>query len=102
MRLSRAISANIIEVVYGRRIADDGDAYLAAVRKEIEIFSDVMTPGRYLVEVFPFLTHLPSCFPGVKFKKDAQKWRPNINLGQALLYDAVERGMLSGHIVDSS
>ena len=102
MRLSRAISANIIEVVYGRRIADDGDAYLAAVRKEIEIFSDVMTPGRYLVEVFPFLARLPSWFPGVKFKKDAQKWRPNINLGQALLYDAVEHGMVSGHIVDSS
>ena len=102
MRLSRAISANIIEVVYGRRIADDGDAYLAAVRKEIEIFSDVMTPGRYLVELFPWLVYLPSWFPGARFKRDADKWRPSINFAQNLLYDTVQRAMVSSRIVDAS
>ena len=60
----------------------------------MEIFSEVMTPGRYLVEHFPALAHIPSWFPGAKFKRDAEKWRPNINFSQTLLYETVERAMV--------
>ena len=102
MRLSRAISANIIEVVYGMRVSDESNMYLAASRKEVEIFSEVVTPGRYVVELFPALARLPSWFPGAQFKKDAEKWRPNVNFAQTLLYGTVERGMVGHNAIDSS
>ena len=80
--------------MYGIRVTDESSTYLVSARKEVEIFSEVMTPGRYLVEHFPALAHIPSWFPGAKFKRDAEKWRPNINFSQTLLYETVERAMV--------
>ena len=84
------------------RITDEANTYLVASRKEGEIFNDVVTPGRYHVELFPWLVYLPSWFPGARFKRDANQWRPSVNFAQNLLYDTVQRAMVSSQNVDSS
>lgn len=38
-------------------------------------FSAAVTPGAFLVDVLPFLRHVPSWFPGAGFKRTAKEWR---------------------------
>jgi len=34
-----------------------------------------MLPGRFLVEVFPWLRFIPEWFPGASWKKTVREWR---------------------------
>lgn len=38
-------------------------------------FSQAIQPGRFLVEVFPWLRSFPDWFPGTGWKKTAREWR---------------------------
>jgi len=40
-----------------------------------EIFDQAVQPGRFLVEVFPWLRFVPEWFPGAGWKKTAREWR---------------------------
>ena len=38
-------------------------------------FSQAVQPGRFLVEVFPWLRYFPEWLPGAGWKKTAREWR---------------------------
>ena len=40
-----------------------------------EIFSQAIQPGRFLVDVFPWLRFIPEWFPGTGWKKTVREWR---------------------------
>ncbi|KAI0739092.1 O-methylsterigmatocystin oxidoreductase [Daedaleopsis nitida] len=70
--------ATVIEVVYGN-VAEDNNRYIALAERGADIFINVMTPGRYIVEAIPVLRYLPSWFPGAKFKRDAARWKQEVD-----------------------
>jgi len=39
------------------------------------IFGQAIQPGRFLVDVFPWLLFIPEWFPGTGWKKTVRKWR---------------------------
>jgi len=41
----------------------------------MRIFGQALQPGRFLVEVFPWLRFIPEWFPGTGWKKVAREWR---------------------------
>ncbi|KAM5531521.1 hypothetical protein V8D89_014786, partial [Ganoderma adspersum] len=87
------IGASIMEVVYGIELTE-GDKFLSIAKKGADIFSNALSPGRYLVELFPVLAHLPSWFPGAKFKRDIARWLPDSNAVPQIPYNTVKRAMV--------
>ena len=92
-KVGRVIGASIMEVVYGIELSE-GDKFLSIAKKGAEIFSKALSPGRYLVEVFPVLVHLPAWFPGAKFKRDVAKWLPDSNAVPRIAYTTVKHAMV--------
>ncbi|KAI0777244.1 CyP450 monooxygenase [Trametes elegans] len=64
-------AATIMRIAYGVEVKDEHDEYVSLAEEGLAAFTVLLVPGKYLVELFPVLRHLPSWLPGVRFKKDA-------------------------------
>ncbi|EKM48702.1 uncharacterized protein PHACADRAFT_202500 [Phanerochaete carnosa HHB-10118-sp] len=88
---------NIIGIMYGVDITSEGDPTLAIVEEALDILQKVGNPGVYLVDSFPLLRFIPSWFPGAKFKRDAEAWKPIVDRMYIQPYNdvkiAYERGV---------
>ncbi|KAH9847427.1 O-methylsterigmatocystin oxidoreductase [Lenzites betulinus] len=72
-------AATIMDIVYGIEVAEQNDPYVALAERATKIFSDMVIPGQYIVELLPFLKHVPSWLPGAGFKRDAERWSKDIH-----------------------
>ena len=61
-------AAAVIKIVYGFDVQDSRDTYIVQLEKAIEA-AEAFTPGRYLVEFFPFLRFVPAWVPGAGFQR---------------------------------
>ena len=66
-----------MRVSYGIEVDEESIDYLEMAETVLAIFSDVFLPGKYLVETFPIMRCIPAWFPGAKFKREANGWRPS-------------------------
>ncbi|KAH9847428.1 cytochrome P450 [Lenzites betulinus] len=97
MSLTRTVfAATIMDAVYAIKVAERDDPYITLTERLASIFNDLAVPGRYLVEVFPFLRFLPSWFPGAAFKKTARTWRPHVTAAIDVPYAAALENMANG------
>ncbi|RPD52913.1 CyP450 monooxygenase [Lentinus tigrinus ALCF2SS1-6] len=69
-----AFGWTILRVVYGITASSLDDEFLELEEEAQAITNKAYTPGKYLVEVFPILRHVPAWFPGAQFKRDVAKW----------------------------
>lgn len=67
-----------MEVSYGIKIKGLDDPYVKDAESVLEGLADGGTPGRYLVDAFPFMKHIPAWFPGAEWKRKANRWL-NVN-----------------------
>ncbi|RDX44595.1 CyP450 monooxygenase [Lentinus brumalis] len=68
--------STIMRITYGIEVDEPGnESYLATVEEALAIFSAATVPGKYLVETFPVLRHVPTWFPFARFKREAREWR---------------------------
>ncbi|KAF7760173.1 hypothetical protein Agabi119p4_10849 [Agaricus bisporus var. burnettii] len=70
-----ALAETIMEVSYGIKIKGLDDPYVKDAESVLEGLADGGTPGRYLVDVFPFMKHIPAWFPGAGWKRKANAWQ---------------------------
>ncbi|KAJ7202634.1 cytochrome P450 [Mycena pura] len=61
----------ILRVTYGYQTASEGDKFVALAEEVLAAFSIASQPGVWLVDIIPWLRHLPSWFPGTEFKRTA-------------------------------
>jgi cytochrome P450 len=65
----------------------------------MEQFSAATVPGKWAVDMFPFLEHLPDWLPGTEFKKTARRWKQTMMQVGELPYrfakDRVKEGRAS-------
>ncbi|KAI6117223.1 cytochrome P450 [Pisolithus croceorrhizus] len=92
--------ANIIELLYGRRVEGKDDPVFAMASGLAEVLSREVTADRIgLLKAIPFLQYLPSWFPGAGFKRKAGQCRKMaaemVDLPFAIAKDELERGVLS-------
>ena len=66
--------AAVVKVVFGIDVADDGDEILAVVESALEWIGEAFIPGKYLVDVFPILQHVPAWVPGATVQRLAVYW----------------------------
>ncbi|KAI1790086.1 cytochrome P450 [Ganoderma leucocontextum] len=67
--------SSIMRVVYGIEVDEEPVDYLTMAEDTMAIFSEVLQPGKYLVEVLPFLRYLPSWVPGATVMREGLVWR---------------------------
>ncbi|KAI7209194.1 putative cytochrome P450 [Hortaea werneckii] len=67
----------IVKIVYGYDIErEKPDPYLRAVERALQQISDAAVPGKWAVDIFPFLEHLPEFL--APFKRTAREWRATL------------------------
>ena len=65
--------------MYGIGLTEDHDAYAATFDVSSEGISQGLVPGKYIVEILPFLRHVPKWVPGFGFQADFERWRAAVN-----------------------
>ncbi|KAJ7177177.1 cytochrome P450 [Mycena filopes] len=76
--LNRFTTSVITRVTAGHRIVSDEDPYVALSKGVYEALSRTGPPGGSPVDLFPFLQHFPSWFPGTYYAGVARAWRPTV------------------------
>ncbi|GJE98219.1 cytochrome P450 [Phanerochaete sordida] len=66
-----------LQSVYGYRVETNADPLLQLGQECVDILSNKIASGGGIwpVDIFPFLQHLPTWFPGAGFKRKAAVWR---------------------------
>ncbi|GAB1736324.1 hypothetical protein NU219Hw_g6989t1 [Hortaea werneckii] len=72
-----AVAEVIVKIVYGYEIErEEPDPYLGAVERALQQLSDAAVPGKWAVDIFPFLKYLPEIL--APFKRTAREWRATL------------------------
>lgn len=88
------ITAEItIKLIYGKLEDKRGRDYIQISNR----ISDIMTYAfqGYVVDLFPSLQHLPGWLPGMKFKRDAARWKKEIQEGVDAVFELAKENTLS-------
>ncbi|KAH7883383.1 cytochrome P450 [Phlebopus sp. FC_14] len=77
--LRRVAGGVILKVTYGWTVVDKDDYFVSLMEQSFALAVEIVKPGRWFVDVFPFLRFVPSWFPGAGFKKQAAVWRQQMS-----------------------
>ena len=75
---TRTIGTTIIRVAYGLDASGEGAAHVYLAERAMNCFNTVFQPGRYLVQMFPSLRHVPAWMPGAHWKREFEAWHPTV------------------------
>ncbi|KAG8782528.1 hypothetical protein FRC12_020695 [Ceratobasidium sp. 428] len=67
-----------IRIAYGYNANSSEDRFIQRADQLMTEFSDAATPGKWAVDMFPFLRNIPVWFPFAAFQRQARYWR-NLN-----------------------
>ncbi|ETS81249.1 hypothetical protein PFICI_06251 [Pestalotiopsis fici W106-1] len=74
--LQRESGSLMLETLYGYTATAKGrDPLVDLINKFMAAFSDAAVPGAWLVDVIPWLRHVPEWLPGAGFQKTAREYR---------------------------
>ncbi|KAI0790962.1 cytochrome P450 [Abortiporus biennis] len=71
-------ASSILKIVYGVDVDDMNHEYIRLSQGVLDCENEAHTPGKFLIDFFPILRHLPGWFPGVKFKAFVEQHRPTV------------------------
>ncbi|QRV73454.1 cytochrome P450 family protein [Ceratobasidium sp. AG-Ba] len=73
--LYRTVAATLLRTVYGYQLEVLNDPFVVGARTAIDNLARAATATNFLVNGFPALAHVPSWFPGTKWKQTARSYR---------------------------
>ncbi|KAK5126948.1 hypothetical protein LTR85_008306 [Meristemomyces frigidus] len=87
----------ILDIVYGYTIEPHSqDPLVDVVDQALEQFSAATVPGKWPVDILPFLEHMPEWMPGAGFKRTARAWRRTLTDVVDIPYAFVKSQMSCG------
>ena len=92
------IGAIIIRAAYGVEVKDTNDKYVMIADRAMECFNVVFKPGAYLVQTFPWMRHIPSWFPGARFQREFDAWRPTVRM----IHDAPWKAAMDARVCNAA
>jgi hypothetical protein len=81
--------------MYGYDVKSIDDPCIAAANNATVIAAGLAVPGASLINIFPFLRHVPPWFPGASSRKLAEKARKYSEEAQRIPMEYVEECMVS-------
>ncbi|KIJ28821.1 hypothetical protein M422DRAFT_189274 [Sphaerobolus stellatus SS14] len=89
--------AIIMEVVgYDIHIKSENDPYIHAAEEAMNAAGEAAAPGRFMVDMIPWMKYIPEWVPGASFKKQARIWRKYILDMADLPFEHVKAQMANG------
>ncbi|KAF9473301.1 cytochrome P450 [Pholiota conissans] len=73
--LQRNAAAVIMGITYGIDAVDTQNRYIEVAEKALDGMAQAASPGAFLVDLLPFLKHVPEWVPGASFKRKSREWR---------------------------
>ncbi|KIJ51945.1 hypothetical protein M422DRAFT_243517 [Sphaerobolus stellatus SS14] len=70
--------AIIMEIAYGITIKPEDDPYIHTAEVAMKAGGEAAVPGRFMVDMIPWLKYILEWLPGASFKKQARIWRKYI------------------------
>ncbi|KAH7909414.1 cytochrome P450 [Hygrophoropsis aurantiaca] len=86
----------IMNVVYGIEIAPRNDRYIDIAETALDGMAKAAAPGAFLVDILPFLKHVPNWMPGAGFKQKAAFWKKAVLEMRDLPFQAVQTALSQG------
>lgn len=90
--IHQTAGAIVLKLVYGYNVEDGNDRFINLADNAMVMFSLVTTPGAFVVDIFPFLRHLP----WFKLKTEVKAWRKLLSdfveLPMKFVYDKMQSG----------
>ncbi|CAA9964040.1 CypX Cytochrome P450 [Pyrenophora teres f. maculata] len=84
----------ILKITYGYNTAPHGhDPFVDLAADTMVQFADATVPGRWMVDILPFLRYLPEWLPGTGFKRTARAMAAQLNKCTNQPYAFVKRQM---------
>ncbi|QRW19764.1 cytochrome P450 family protein [Rhizoctonia solani] len=71
----RTTSALFLQSVYGYELKSSEDQFLTDIIILNSVLNQASLPTGFLVNVFPWMEHIPDWFPGTGWKQTAYQWR---------------------------
>ncbi|CAL1709840.1 unnamed protein product [Somion occarium] len=94
-------SSMIMRIMYGIKISEQNDPYVAIAEEVMKGFSEAGQPGRFYVDFIPFLRYIPTWFPGALFHKRAASLKPVFNAMVNKPFNVVKDSIVSGSTIPS-
>ncbi|KAI0056372.1 cytochrome P450 [Artomyces pyxidatus] len=91
----------ILRLLYGIEITSKDDLFVRLAEDHSRITAEATAPGRWLVDSFPILKHVPAWFPGAHFQTWAVDARRRIEAFTTQPYNTVKAALLDGSAVPS-
>ncbi|KAM0820134.1 putative Cytochrome P450 [Seiridium cardinale] len=89
--------AVILKITYGYTTEPHEDDYLVNTADDaLAQFSLATSPGAWIVDVMPFLKHIPGWVPGTEFKRTAARWKDTIMRTAGQPYNFVMKQLREG------
>lgn len=86
-----------LSIVYGYEAAPKNDKFIAMAEETVDLLANRIASGGGIwpVDIFPFLRHLPSWFPGTGFIRNAEIWKRTLENCVDKPYEYVKESMKS-------
>ncbi|PIL29307.1 cytochrome P450 [Ganoderma sinense ZZ0214-1] len=68
-----------MDITYGLDVVGADNRFISLLADFAEAFQSAFSPGKYLVETFPILRHVPPWFPGATFHQDAALYKKSFS-----------------------
>ncbi|KAM5542456.1 hypothetical protein V8D89_003915 [Ganoderma adspersum] len=101
--INKLVADSAMASVYGIDAAvDDPECEMSKILEALRDFTEpLLLPGGYILEVFPFLRHLPSWLPGMHVKRTVEKGRRVVRAGLEKLDAMSTAANREGRAMDS-
>jgi cytochrome P450 len=99
--IRRTSGAIILKIAYGWTVEDNDDYFVKLINDVFRLSSSVQGPGKYLVDVFPWLRFVPAWVPGAGFQRKAASIRQTMSQLERIPYQWAKEQIQSGEYVES-
>ncbi|KAF8192574.1 cytochrome P450 [Pholiota molesta] len=92
----RTVGAVILKISHGYEVKEQDDPFVEMADTATFQFSLATAPGGFLVDLIPFLRHIPLWFPGAGFHRKAHEWAATLREMVDRPHDFVKQNMARG------
>ncbi|KAH8116042.1 cytochrome P450 [Phellopilus nigrolimitatus] len=90
------ITRIILLIAYGHKVTSEEDPLIELVERSSRMSISAGSPGTTIIDIFPFLRHMPAWLPGMQVKRHAQKARKLNDEALNVPYDEVKARKAKG------
>jgi len=97
----RNAGAVVLKITYGWTVTSNDDKLVKFMEEAIHVVTELILPGKWLVEILPLLRFVPAWIPGAEFKRKAIRARERLRGLDLFPFNWTKEQIKSGNYVDS-